>query len=84
MPRVSKLLKVSKVKHSELGEILELYTPASQTGQAYFITYKAVPYRDGHGDLIHAEVETGCGLRLTKKTARALAVALYKLAKEKK
>ncbi len=86
--RMSKLLKVSKVKHEELGEIIELYAPSEDddgTG-AYFINIESrlnsvVDSKTLDISNEDREVIAGVGIRLTKKTALKLSQALLKLAK---
>lgn len=68
MNKVSKLLKVYKTTHHDLGEVIEMYSPASASGKAFFVE------KDDSKDV-------GVGIRLTKKTALKLAAELTKLAK---
>lgn len=72
MEKVSKLLKVYKTTHHDLGEIIEMYSPVGDQGKAFFIE------KNGEGK------PEGVGIRLSKKTALKLGTALLKLAKEKK
>jgi len=72
MPTVSKLLKVSKITHPTLGQVVELYSPTAEDDTAaYFINSS------------RNKVD-GVGIRLSKKTALSLAQALMGLAKESK
>ena len=79
MARVSKRLKVYKTKHEKLGEIIELYSPRDRDGSAAYFLDEITESDRESGTIT---VELGMGLRLTKKTALALAEALKKLAKE--
>ena len=71
MPTLNKLLQVYKVKHPELGEIVELYAPQAANTKAFFV------------NTVNGHVE-GVGIRITKKTALKLADALTLLAREAK
>lgn len=87
MPKLTKLLRVYKVKSEEYGEIIELYSPRNVDGRAaYFVDEEEIPQRSSTrpGETEFVTVQVGVGLRLTKKTALKLAEALMKLAKEKK
>lgn len=86
MSKIGAYLRVYKVKHPDLGEIIELYSPRAKDGRtAYFINTESVIQRDSEGiEFVEEEIETGMGLQLTKKSALKLAAALLKLAKKEK